>query len=249
MAGGSQHNRPLGKSRSHLNNLRAFLALVIFGSIIARQSVSTRVRSWAPTPWEAKQLVVYIAGRNPAGGGDKTIIDELGLSVMSACRVQAIRHIGSSTNFVIFISEPDYNICSGSKPGHCVYSKVEELCQSHLPDATFRYAPMDEEILMMWKNHTGIVSFSHHSTWFGYTKIWLPILLGSMGYKSSAALFVDTDTVWNDSPSAIFDELINFNSTQVFGATGIVDRHKFANSLSFRNRITSGILLMDLGGL
>jgi hypothetical protein len=108
---------------------------------------------------------------------------------------------------------------------------------------------MDEEILMMWKNHTGIVSFSHHSTWFGYTKIWLPILLGSMGYKSSAALFVDTDTVWNDSPSAIFDELINFNSTQVFGATSIVNRHKFANSLSFRNRITSGILLMDLGGI
>jgi hypothetical protein len=104
---------------------------------------------------------------------------------------------------------------------------------------------LDKEILKLWKENTGIVGFSHHSTWYGYAKLWLPVLPVLDSYSS--ALFVDTDTLWNHAPSNIFDEMIHFNSTQVIGATNIVRRDiGHTSSLSFNNRVTSGVLLLDL---
>mmetsp|Transcript_2973 Transcript_2973/g.7533 ORF Transcript_2973/g.7533 Transcript_2973/m.7533 type:complete len:549 (-) Transcript_2973:46-1692(-) len=219
-----------------------------------------------------RQPIVYIAGRYTGPEkqkGDGGIIDELHLSVRSACYATARLHRSNSTtstnsttnnsttqvqisekrlDFVIFISEADYDICTNSSAAamdldhKCDYSIVERSCRDELPTATFEYVALDAQILNLWREHAGVVSFGHHSTWYGYTKLWLPVLLGNNDYSS--ALFVDTDTIWNRPPSILFDELHRFNSTQVIGASSLMG--KLTQSFSFANRITSGVLLMDL---
>ena len=63
-------------------------------------------------------------------------------------------------------------------------------------------------------------------------------------------MFVDTDTLWNQAPTNIFDELQHFNSSQVIGATSVVSRDRgHTHSLSFKNRVTSGVLLFELDKL
>eukprot|EP00956_Cyclotella_meneghiniana_P037834 scaffold145304_cov62-Cyclotella_meneghiniana.AAC.3 len=187
-----------------------------------------------------KYAIVYIAGRDPNSAGDLGIIDQLHLSVFSACYTAEKRH---QINFVIFVSDLDHRKCASSShfDDECIYSRIEHSCHTVLPQAKFTYAPMDDVILNWWHEHLGIVSFYHHSTWFGYTKLWLPNLLEK---NYSKILFVDTDTVWNKPPSVIFNELDHFNSTQVVGASSLMNGHP--QSKSFWNRVTSGILLMDL---
>lgn len=201
--------------------------------------------------------IVYIAGRVSAKKtkakkerGDEDIIEQLHLSVRSVCHATTISSSSSITpsmlmlNFVFFVSETDYDVCTtnATHSDQCDYSIIENSCRDELPGATFNYVALDNKILSLWKEHTGIVSFGHHSTWYGYTKLWLPILLNDY----SNILFVDTDTIWNHPPSLIFDELRHFNSSQVIGATSIVNRPKHNQSKSFPNRVTSGVLLIDL---
>ena len=190
--------------------------------------------------------IVYIAGRNPNGKGDtKTLMDEVHLSILSACKTSTTAP-SDALSFLIFVSEHDYNVCSNQQV-ECDYLAIEKSCHSVLPTtsrAYFEYLPLNQHILDLWANNTDISSFSHHSTWYGYAKVWLPVILER--HKVSAILFVDTDTLWNKHPNIIFNELRNFNESQMFGATSIVDRPKHNISLSFPNRITSGVLLMDM---
>ena len=252
--------RTLGKSLKNPSFIRNFLALVAISVLCWRnfphlnQLPLIKKKSVIVSESSGKRaVIVYIAGRNPEGGGDSSIIDELHLSVRSACL--AMMHSGTTynlststrlpeLNFLIFVSEIDYKMCTTSQ---CDYTSIERSCHELQPSAVFRYEALDKRFLSLWKNHTGIISFSHHSTWYGYAKVWLPTLLTSNVYGSySAAMFVDTDTLWNCPPSIIFDELQNFNSAQVIGATSLVERKKHNHSLSFSHRVTSGVLLMDL---
>jgi hypothetical protein len=198
-----------------------------------------------------QQAIVYIAGRTKKGSGDSSLLDELYLSVISACHAQS-KTLNSTTieqsrlDFVFFVSEYDFYLCNNSS-ATCEYLQIEQACKTWLPPSNFKFkfAPLNIDILKLWKENTGIVGFSHHSTWYGYAKVWLPVLPAMNSFSS--ALFVDTDTLWNHAPSNIFDEMLHFNSTQVIGATSIVPRHNgHTSSLSFKNRVTSGVLLFDL---
>eukprot|EP00804_Cyclotella_cryptica_P029430 CCRYP_013355-RA/>CCRYP_013355-RA protein AED:0.09 eAED:0.09 QI:123/1/1/1/0/0/2/514/239 len=166
-----------------------------------------------------KDVIVYIAGRNPDGGGDRSIIDQLHISVLSACRT-TMQENKTALSFAFFISVLDHMKCthSSNHSDACDYYRVEQSCHRLLPEAKFHYFALDEKILNMWKEHSGIVSFAHHSTWYGYAKLWLPNLLH---VNFSSILFVDTDTIWNKPPSVLFNELSHFNATQVIACLSI----------------------------
>lgn len=200
----------------------------------------------APFSKKNKMALVYIAGRNPNGKGDtKTLMDEVHLSILSACKT-SITAPSDVLSFLIFVSEHDYNVCSNQQV-ECDYLAIEKSCHSVMPTtshASFEYLPLNQHILDLWANNTDVSSFAHHSTWYGYAKVWLPVILER--HKVSAILFVDTDTLWNKHPNIMFNELRNFNESQMFGATSIVDRPKHNTSLSFPKRIISCVLLMDM---
>ena len=84
-----------------------------------------------------------------------------------------------------------------------------------------------------------IVGFSHKSTWFGYSKLWLPRLLPMDDWVA----FIDTDTVFMRDPWALLDM-----RHTVMGPT-----HHIAAivtpGMGFPARINSGVMVMALGRL
>ena len=171
------------------------------------------------------------------------LLKELELSVMSACSLTSTR-----LNFNLFISRKDFDECQASKS--CTVRRVvETACKigtgmAWLPIPAernkFSLHPLDVSILDLFRTHMGVVAFKHHSTWYGYTKLWLPVLLPDL----DRAIFVDTDTVFLQDPR-LLDVTARFDPGQALGATQLVvpeGRHNL-----FRVRITSGVLVMDLG--
>ena len=137
-----------------------------------------------PSKRRESSAIVYIAGRT-ACSGDSSLIDEVHLSVLSACRAQAQRNINPDQHlhFVFFVSVDDYNACSiphSSMP--CDFRPIVESCSTQYEHSTFEYAMLGTNIPRLWKEHTGIVGFSHHSTWFAYAILWLPVLLATSSF-------------------------------------------------------------------
>ena len=194
--------------------------------------------------------MVYIAGRNQLAtgkGGDRAaVFRELRTSVFSACLFTS-----RPLHVHIFMSTFDTNTSDAAYPG-CNLCWLAAMCASALPlntamratpvdgpMARFTLQPLGTQILEWFRDDLDTIGFSHKSTWFGYSKLWLPRLLPAEDWVA----FIDTDTVFVRDPWALLDM-----RHTVMGPT-----HHIAAivtpGMGFTARINSGVMVMALGRL
>ena len=132
-------NRTLGSNKKfQLCNYYYFIAIIaICFLLVMNQFIGVNIQYYVilevntiTAPLSKNQMaLVYIAGRNPNGKGDtKTLMDEVHLSILSACKTSTTAP-SDVLSFLIFVSEHDYNVCSNQQV-ECDYLAIEKSCHS-----------------------------------------------------------------------------------------------------------------------
>ena len=155
--------------------------------------------------------IVWIVGRN---SGNDDVFSEASLSISTACSFNEF------LNIVILVNPSDNNKA---------VNELQKLCTS----AKWTILHLDHQKKMWLQRTLNCTTFMHHSTWHGYVKLLLPIII------RRDFLFVDTDTVFLKSPRLLWDQFKNFKNDTIFSATPFKK-----GSLGFRHRINSGALLV-----
>lgn len=202
----------------------------------------------------APPALVYIAGRHHNGDADASFskhgdgdggLQEALVSIFSACQ-QASKPL----HFHVFMSPADSNRTSGGRS--CSLCRLAAACAAGLGQSSagsngtqsegqqtavawFTVRPLSAEILWWFHDELGLVEFNHHSSWFGYTKLWLPRLLPDVEW----ALFIDTDTMFLRDPWELLDTRLAMTAEQDVSAA-------YLPGAGFTIRINSGVVLMSL---
>lgn len=184
--------------------------------------------------------LVWIAGRAAKTADEGVIMGELQTSIFSACAKTT-----SQLHLHVMLSEPDF----GAPDTYCISCWLASTCHAALRvnpsfqnDSTsltrvpvvFTEIPL-RPVIKNWFRESGIVSFSHRSTWFGYSKIWLPDLLPNI----DVAAFVDTDTYFTKDPTILLQLAGNFDHFQAISGLHLENR-------LYRYRFNSGCMLMSM---
>ena len=204
--------------------------------------------------------LVYIAGRQPRGvnfskqGDGVKGLQEAQVSIFSACQLAS-----SPLHFHVFLSSADADPASGGRD--CSLCRLAAACAAGLgqnsaglfgsspyderqtvPSQTavawFTAHPLSDEILWWFHDELGMAEFNHHSSWFGYTKLWLPRLLPDANW----ILFIDTDTMFLRDPWQLLDTRLAMTAEQAISASEI-------KGMGYAVRINSGAMLMSLDRL
>ena len=104
------------------------------------------------------------------------------------------------------------------------------------PVARIMVHSLNATVLRWFMDELGVVGYGHHSTWFGYSKLWLPRLLPDVEW----AAFVDTDTIFVKDPWELLDIRLKMSDVQTIAASRIVGDPMTGASLGFTHRINSG---------
>lgn len=203
------------------------------------------------SPVGRTNVIAYIYGLTKHDGDGLDGLNELQLSVASACFQTRAEKGASPLQVIIFVSEDDAAACQPSTEANatCRYLDVLRVCgdlPTPLGQHTVEVRPIPESFVTLLRTKYGMVKF--YKSVFLFHKLWLPRLLHAAGVEK--AIFLDTDTVWARAPEVLFREFDNFNVTQSIGACQIKG-HKKDNfySLMLRYRINSGLMLMHVGRL
>ena len=179
--------------------------------------------------------IVWISGRAAGSSDEGFILEELQVSVLSACRATT-----QPLHLHFLVSDADFRDLT-----RCTMCWLAATCEHglranprrpHQPvPVKFSMYPLVDDI-KGWFRDSGVVQFSHKSTWYGYTKLWLPRILHD---DVDLVIFVDTDTVFVQSPSRLLSVAGQFTPFQAVAAT--CTGHRL-----YANRINSGAMVLSL---
>lgn len=205
--------------------------------------------------------------RNGSAGGDHSnAFKELQSSIFSACL-----HTSRPLQIHVFLAPEDMapgksglqrcNLCwmaatciAGHRHGVRQRAGSNESggggtttspAEVEVPAARIVVHSLNATVLRWFMDELGVVGYGHHSTWYGYSKLWLPRLLPNEEW----AAFVDTDTIFLKDPWQLLDIRLQMSEAQTIAAARILGNPPTWASLGFTHRINSGLMVLALGRL
>ena len=125
---------------------------------------------------------------------------------------------------------------AGSNVNKSIFGGAEATNMPDVPVAQIMVHSLNATVLRWFMDELGVVGYGHHSTWFGYSKLWLPRLLPDVEW----AAFVDTDTIFVRDPWDLLDIRLKMSDVQTIAASRIIGDPRTGASLGFTHRINSG---------